>query len=75
MGNPGTYGNANLIDGCGTACEFVNFSPSTFTYNLMLQANAPAIGAGTANGAAPFDILGYPRNTQQEDAGAYSYPK
>ncbi len=76
IGKPGTYGNANLIDGCGTACEFgAGYSPSTFTYNLMLQANAPAIGAGSATGAPSLDILGDERTTTQEDAGAYSYPQ
>ena len=61
IGKPGTYMNGNIIDSGGTKSEFVNFNPSTLTYNLMLKAGAPAIGAGTATGAPTVDILGAPR--------------
>ncbi len=57
-GKPGTYMNGNIIDSGGAKSEFVNFNPSTLTYNMMLKAGAPAIGAGTATGAPTVDILG-----------------
>jgi hypothetical protein len=72
-GSPGTYGNANIIAAGGPASEFVDFDPSTLTYNMMLKAGAPAIGAGLATGAPAVDILGVTR-TAPYDAGAYSYP-
>ena len=52
--------NGNIIDSGGAKSEFVNFNPSTLTYNMMLKAGAPAIGAGTATGAPTVDILGAP---------------
>ena len=73
---PGTiYGNANLIATGGPASEFVNFDPSTLTYNVMLKAGAQAICAGTASGAPTVDILGDAR-TVPYSAGAYAstYP-
>jgi hypothetical protein len=73
-GSPGTYGNANIIAAGGPAAEFVDFDPSTLTYNVMLKAGAPAIGAGTATDAPAVDILGVTR-TAPYDAGAYSYPE
>ena len=73
LGKPGTYGNGNIIDSGGTKSEFVNFNPSTLTYNVMLKAGAQAIGAGTASGAPTLDILGVKR-TAPYTAGAYSYP-
>ena len=76
--NVGTYSNgvniANIIPAGGPAAEFVEFNPSTLTYNLELKASAPAIGAGTATGAPTVDILGV-RRTAPYDAGAYSYPQ
>lgn len=69
---PGSYANNNLIDSGGSASEFVNFNPSTLTYNVMLKSGALAIGAGTATGAPIVDILGLPR-TPPYTAGAYSY--
>ena len=74
--NAGTYSNgvnvANIIVAGGPAAEFVEFDPSTLTYNLELKAGAPAIGAGTATGAPTVDILGVPRKIPY-DAGAYTY--
>ncbi len=52
-GSPGTYVNANIIAAGGPAAEFVDFDPSTLTYNLTLKAGAPAIGAGAAGGRLP----------------------
>jgi hypothetical protein len=73
-GTPGTtFGNANLIAAGGPAAEFVDFDPSTLTYNVKLKAGAPAIGAGVATDAPAVDILGVTR-TAPYDAGAYSYP-
>lgn len=72
LGKPGTYANGNIIDSGGPKSEFVNFNPATLTYNLMLKAGAPAIGAGTS-GAPIVDILGATRATPYT-AGAYSYP-
>ena len=74
FGNPGTYGNGNIIDTGGTKSEYVNFNPSTLTYNMMLKAGAPAIGAGTAAGAPAADIFGVKR-VAPYTAGAYGYPK
>ena len=73
-GSPGTYGNANIIAAGGPAAEFVDFDPSTLTYNVTLKTGAPAIGAGLATGAPAVDILGVKR-TAPYDAGAYSYPE
>ena len=73
IGKPGTYGNGNIIDAGGTKSEYVNFNPSTLTYNVMLKAGAQAIGAGTASGAPTLDILGVKR-VAPYTAGAYSYP-
>ena len=70
---PGTYGTNNIIDSGGAASEFVNFSPSTLTYNMMLIATAPAAGAGNAMEAPADDILGLAR-TAPYTAGAYGYP-
>jgi hypothetical protein len=71
--SPGTYGNANIIVAGGSASEFVNFDPSTLTYNMMLKKGAPAIGAGAA-GVPTVDILGVTR-VSPYTAGAYSYPE
>jgi hypothetical protein len=74
-GSPGTFWNANIIAAGGPASEFVDFDPSTLTYNVMLKAGAPAIGAGSlATGSAAVDILGVTRAAPY-DAGAYSYPE
>jgi hypothetical protein len=73
LGNPGTYANGNIIDSGGAKSEFVNFNPSTLTYNVMLKAGAQAIGAGTAVGAPTIDIFGAKR-VAPYTAGAYSYP-
>ncbi len=70
---PGTYTDSNMIDSGGTTSEFVNFNPSTLTYNVMLKSGAQAIGAGTATGAPTVDILGVKR-TAPCAVGAYSYP-
>ena len=71
-GSPGTYGNANIIAAGGPAAEFVDFDPSTLTYNLKLKADAPATKAGVA-GAPAVDIIGVTRVSPYA-AGAYSYP-
>jgi hypothetical protein len=68
----GTYTNGNIIDAGGAKGEFVNFNPATLTYNVLLRANAQAIGAGTAAGAA-VDILGVKRAAPYS-VGAYAYP-
>ena len=72
LGKPGTYANSNIIDTGGAKSEFVNFNPSTLTYNVMLKSGAQAIGAGTA-GAPTVDILGVTRKAPYA-VGAYSYP-
>jgi hypothetical protein len=74
LGKPGTYANGNIIDAGGAKSEFVNFNPSTLTYNVTLKAGAQAIGAGTATGAPTLDILSAKR-VAPYTAGAYSYPK
>jgi parallel beta-helix repeat protein len=74
LGNPGAYANGNIIDAGGAKSEFVNFNPSTLTFNVMLKAGAQAIGAGTATGAPTLDILGAKR-VAPYTAGAYSYPE
>ena len=74
MSKAGTYANSNLIDSAGTKSEFVNFNPTTLTYNMMLKAGAPAIGAATAAGAPTVDILGVARKAPYT-AGAYGYPQ
>jgi hypothetical protein len=74
LGKPGTYANGNIIDSGGAKSEFVNFSPSTLTYNVMLKKGAQAIGPGTATGAPSVDILGVKRIAPYT-AGAYSYPE
>ena len=74
LGKPGTYTNSNIIDSGGPNSEFVNFNPSTLTYNLMLKAGAQAIGAGTAAGAPTVDILGAARAAPYT-ASAYGYPR
>ena len=71
---PGTYGTANIIAAGGPTSEFVDFDPATLTYNVMLKANVPAVGAGTSASAPTVDILGVTR-TAPYDAGAYSYPE
>jgi hypothetical protein len=68
---PGMYTNSNIIDSGGTNAEFVNFSPSTLTYTLMLKSGAQAISAGIAG--PPTDILGVTRAAPYT-AGAYWYP-
>jgi hypothetical protein len=74
IGKPGTYTNGNILDSGGPKSEFVNFSPATLTYNVMLKSGAQAIGAGTAAGAPTIDILGVTR-TAPYAVGAYSYPR
>ena len=74
LGKPGTYANGNIIDSGGPKSEFVNFNPSTLTYNVMLKSGAQAIGGATATGAPTVDILGVTRKAPYT-AGAYSYPK
>ena len=69
----GAYTNGNIIDAGGVKSEFVNFNPSTLTYNVLLKSGAQAIGAGTAAGAPTVDILGVKR-TAPYTVGAYSYP-
>jgi hypothetical protein len=69
---PGLYPNNNVVDSGGPTSEFIDFNPPTLSYNVMLKSGAPAIGAGTANGAPKVDILGNPRSVPY-DAGAYSY--
>ena len=71
---PGTYTNSNIIDSGGAKSEFVNFNPSTLSYNVMLKSGAQAIGAGTATGAPTVDILGVTRAAPYT-VGAYSYPR
>ncbi len=71
-GSPGSYWNSNIIAAGGPAAEFVDFDPSTLTYNMKLKPGAAAIGAGVATGAPTVDILGNAR-TVPYDAGAYSH--
>ena len=74
---PGTYGT-NIIAPGGPQAEFVEFNPTTLTYNMMLKAGAPAITAGTAAGAPTVDILGVTRATTSPNgptAGAYGFPE
>jgi hypothetical protein len=82
-GSPGLQANYNIIDTGGANSEFVNFSPATMTYTLLLKTGADAIGTGISNGAsfagvaavAPtLDILGATRTYPTTTAGAYSYP-
>jgi hypothetical protein len=77
LNSPGLYNNGlnmnNLIDRLGPTGEFVNFSPSTLTYTVMLKPGAQAIGAGSAVGPR-IDILGYTRAPPYA-VGAYSYPR
>jgi hypothetical protein len=73
IGKAGTYANSNIIVSSGATSEFANFDPATLTYDVLLKAGAPAIGAGTATGAPNVDILGIPRKAPYT-AGAYSYP-
>ncbi len=73
LGDPGTYGNGNVIDSGGTQSEFVNFNPASLSYSLLLKRGARAIGAGITTGAPTVDILGAAR-TVPYTAGAYSYP-
>jgi hypothetical protein len=68
----GAYTNGNIVDAGGAKGEFINFNPSTLTYNVLLKSGAQAIGAGTAAGAA-VDILGVKR-TAPYAVGAYAYP-
>jgi hypothetical protein len=72
----GTYWNENIVAAGGTLDEFVNFDPSSYTYNVMLKASPPAraIGAGTATGAPALDILGVTRADYAPTAGAYAAP-
>jgi hypothetical protein len=74
IGKPGTYTNYNVIGSGGPTTEFVDFKPSTLTYDVMLKAGAQPIGAGTATGAPTVDILGVARK-RPYTVGAYSYPK
>ena len=73
----GLYNNGpnvnDIIDRLGPTGEFINFSPSTLTYNVMLKPGAQAFGAGSAVGPL-IDILGYTRAPPYA-AGAYSYPR
>jgi hypothetical protein len=69
----GASTNGNIIDAGGTKAEFVNFNPAALTYNILLRANAQAIGPGTA-GAPTVDILGVERKAPYS-VGAYAYPK
>ena len=69
---PGTYANSNIIDTGGTNAEFDNFNPASMTYNVMLKANAQAVGAGTT-GSPTVDVTGFPR-TIPYTVGAYSFP-
>jgi hypothetical protein len=71
----GTDANGNITpaSALNPASQFVTWSPSTLSYNVMLKAGAKAIGAGSAAGAR-MDILGYTRIAPYA-AGAYSYPR
>jgi hypothetical protein len=77
LNTPGMYNNGlnvnNIIDRLGPTGEFLNFSPSTLTYNVMLKPGAQAFGAGSAAGPR-IDILGYTRAPPYA-VGAYSYPR
>jgi hypothetical protein len=64
--------NGNIIETEGAKGEFVNFSPATLTYTILLKSSATAIGAGVA-GAPTIDMVGYTR-TAPYAVGAYSYP-
>ena len=73
IGKVGAYTNGNIIDTGGAKSEFINFNPSTLTYNVLLKSGAQAIGAGTAAGAPTVDIVGVKR-TAPYTVGAYAYP-
>ena len=77
ISNSGLYNNGpnvnNIITRLGPTGQFVNFNPSTMTYNVMLKPGAEAIGAGSAAGPR-IDILGYTRAPPYA-VGAYSYPR
>jgi hypothetical protein len=72
----GTDANGNVSFATSQPCtsQFVTWSPSTLTYNLMLQAGSVALGAGTNVGVPTIDILGVARAVPYT-AGAYSYPR
>jgi Right handed beta helix region len=72
LGQPGTYGNGNIITTEAAKGEFLNFNPATLTYTVLLKSSATAIGAGVA-GAPTIDIRGNTR-TAPYAVGAYSYP-
>jgi hypothetical protein len=55
------------------ASQFVTWSPSTLSFNLMLLPGSVAIGAGTNVGVPTIDILGVARAAPYT-VGAYSYP-
>jgi hypothetical protein len=72
LSQPGAYMNGNIIETEGAKGEFLNFSPATLTYTVLLKSSAQARGAGVA-GAPTIDIAGYTRTTPYA-VGAYSYP-
>jgi hypothetical protein len=67
-------GNVSFATSQPYTSQFVTWSPSTLTYNLMLQAGSVALGAGTNVGVPTIDILGVARAVPYT-AGAYSYPR
>jgi hypothetical protein len=73
---PGTDANGNVAPakpGFPYASQFVTWSPSTLSFNLMLLPGSVAIGAGTNVGVPTIDILGVARAAPYA-VGAYSYP-
>ncbi len=66
---PGTFGTANIIAAGGPTSEFVDFDPSTLTYNVMLKASAQAVGAATSASAPTVDILSKLPQLDQRIAG------
>jgi parallel beta-helix repeat protein len=65
----GTLGKHNLIN---VSPLFINPAIAINQANFRLQANSPAINAGTSSSAAPFDITGKLRPAGiKHDLGAY----
>jgi hypothetical protein len=69
---PGEYAGHNIIDGRGTAGEFITYDPAKLVFDLRLKPDARAIGAGNPADAPPVDITGAPRGSRI-DAGAYQF--
>lgn len=80
LNSPGTYTNSDngstvTISSAGPAATYVNYSPSTYTYDLHPLSTGPLAGAGTSGSPLPsIDITGVDR-AQPYDVGAYTRPQ